>query len=268
MPIDPSLSFNVFLPHERDHEYEIEHLGDRFIIRTNWGARNFRLMQAPIGSTRRPGALAGRGAAPRRCVPRRFRSVRALHRAIGAHRRPAQDRHPATGAGRAAEEFFIASDEPAYTMAISVNPEIDSDILRYTYSSLTTPTTVYDYDVRTGERTLLKRDPVMGDFDPRELPNRISVRAGAGRQAHPGIDRLSQGFRPQRHRAAAAIRLRRLWAVHGSVFFFGAPEPARSRLRLRDCARARRPGDGAQLVRRRALAQQEELLYRLRRRHA
>ena len=46
---DPSLTFQVFLPHERDHEYQIEHLGDRFIVRTNWRALNFRLMQAPIG---------------------------------------------------------------------------------------------------------------------------------------------------------------------------------------------------------------------------
>jgi len=51
-------------------------------------------------------------------------------------------------------------------MDVSVNPELDTDIVRYTYSSLTTPTTVYDYNVRTGERQLLKRDPVLGDFDP------------------------------------------------------------------------------------------------------
>jgi oligopeptidase B len=51
-------------------------------------------------------------------------------------------------------------------MAISINPELDTEIVRYTYSSLTTPTTVYDYDVRTRQKTLLKRDPVLGDFDP------------------------------------------------------------------------------------------------------
>src|SRR5208337_3318290 len=66
----------------------------------------------------------------------------------------------------AAPEFFISSDEPAYSMAISANAELDTDLVRYTYSSLTTPTTVYDYDVRTGQRTLLKRDPVVGSFDP------------------------------------------------------------------------------------------------------
>ena len=44
--------------------------------------------------------------------------------------------------------FFISSEEPAYSMDVSVNPELDTDIVRYTYSSLTTPTTVYDYNVR------------------------------------------------------------------------------------------------------------------------
>jgi oligopeptidase B len=46
---DPELKFRIFLPHERDHEYQLEHVGDAFIIRTNWLARNFRLMQVPIG---------------------------------------------------------------------------------------------------------------------------------------------------------------------------------------------------------------------------
>src|ERR1700735_4525971 len=47
---DPGLDFQVFLPHEPDHEYQIEHLADRFIVRTNWNARNFRIMQTPIGA--------------------------------------------------------------------------------------------------------------------------------------------------------------------------------------------------------------------------
>src|SRR5258708_37102234 len=46
---DPALEFRTFLPHERDHEYQLEHLGDTFVIRTNWQAKNFRLMQVPIG---------------------------------------------------------------------------------------------------------------------------------------------------------------------------------------------------------------------------
>jgi len=162
---DPALPFHVFLPHERDHEYQIEHLDDRFIIRTNWQASNFRLMQAAIGS-------AGERSHWQDVVSHRddtfiqdfevFQRFIALTvRSGGLRKISIQPLAPAR-----ARAFFISSDEPAYSMAVSVNPELDTDIVRYTYSSLTTPTTVYDYDVRTGQRTLLKRDPVLGSFDP------------------------------------------------------------------------------------------------------
>jgi oligopeptidase B len=65
-----------------------------------------------------------------------------------------------------AKDYFIASDDPTYTFYLATNPEIDSEVLRYTYDSLTTPTSTYDYDTRTGERTLLKREAVLGDFAP------------------------------------------------------------------------------------------------------
>ena len=64
------------------------------------------------------------------------------------------------------EDFCLASDEPAYRMTLGDNEELDSTVLRYTYTSLTTPLTTYDLDLRTGERTLLKREPVLGGFDP------------------------------------------------------------------------------------------------------
>jgi oligopeptidase B len=65
-------------------------------------------------------------------------------------------------------EFFIASDEPAYSTSISINPELNTEVVRYAYSSLTTPTTLYDYNVRTRQQVLLKRDPVLGSFDPND----------------------------------------------------------------------------------------------------
>jgi oligopeptidase B len=171
---DPALTFKTFLPHERDHEYQLEHLGGVFIVRTNWQARNFRLMQVPIGKE----------------------TNRADWQDVVAHRDDTfiEDFDPFNGflavsvrtgglakisitpwapdpAGGAVSvqsgaEFFIASDEAAYTTSISINPELDTDLVRYAYSSLTTPTTVYDYNVRTREQTLLKRDPVVGSFDP------------------------------------------------------------------------------------------------------
>jgi oligopeptidase B len=172
---DPALAFKVFLAHEPDHEYQIEHLRDRFIVRTNWHALNFRLMQAPIEE-------AVDRARWQDLVPHRedtfiqdfevFARYIALTVRTGGLKKisiqplsPARAPEPSTLVPDP-RAFFISSEEPAYSMDISVNPELDTDIVRYTYSSLTTPTTVYDYNVRTGERQLLKRDPVLGDFDP------------------------------------------------------------------------------------------------------
>jgi oligopeptidase B len=162
---DPALSFKVFFPRQRGHEYEIEHLGDRFIVRTNWQARNFRLMWAPIGYE------VSRSHWRDMVAPRDdtlieefevFTNFIVLSVRSGGLRKLAIQPLAPVGA----PEFFITSDEPTYTTSISANPELDSDVIRYTYSSLATPTTVYDYNMRTGEKILLKRDPVLGGFDP------------------------------------------------------------------------------------------------------
>ena len=164
---DLALEFRTFLPHERDHEYQLEHLGDAFIIRTNWQAKNFRLMQVPIG---RDGDRTGW----RDVVAHRddtfiedfdvFNGFLAVSvRSGGLAKISIAPWTPGAAQGGAE---FIASDEPAYATSISVNTELDTDLVRYAYSSLTTPTTLYDYNVRTGEKTLLKRDPVLGSFDP------------------------------------------------------------------------------------------------------
>jgi oligopeptidase B len=164
---DPALEFRTFLPHERDHEYQLEHLGDAFIVRTNWQAKNFRLMQVPIGQE-------GDRTGWRDAVAHRddtfiedfdvFNGFLAVSvRSGGLAKISIAPWAPGATQGGAE---FIASDEPAYATSISVNTELDTELVRYAYSSLTTPTTIYDYNVRTGEKTLLKRDPVVGSFDP------------------------------------------------------------------------------------------------------
>ena len=61
---------------------------------------------------------------------------------------------------------LVASDEPAYSMALGVNASPDTLWLRYTYTSMTTPNTVYELETGTGERKMLKRDPVLGGYQP------------------------------------------------------------------------------------------------------
>jgi oligopeptidase B len=174
---DPALVFKVFLPRERDHEYEVEHLEDRFIVRTNWQARNFRLMSVPIGQE-------GSRARWQDLVPHRddtyIEDFEVFSRYLALSVRSGGVRKigiwPLAGGDAAGPDpaaFFIDSDEPAYTTSISANPELDTDVVRYTYSSLATPTTVYDYDMRTGEKTLLKRDPVLGGFDPADYETEL-----------------------------------------------------------------------------------------------
>ena len=160
---DPALAFKVFLPRERDHEYQVEHLDGRWIIRTNWQAPNFRLMEAKVGEE-------GDRAHWHEIVPTRddafihgfdvFRDFLAIEERSDAMRKI---RIRPWGGGK---DFYIASDEPAYATGLGQNAEIDTNIVRYEYTSLTTPTTVYDYDIRTGERQLMKRTPVLGGYDP------------------------------------------------------------------------------------------------------
>jgi oligopeptidase B len=160
---DPALAFKVFYPRERGLEYYIDHLDGRWIIRTNWQAPNYRLMEAKVGEE----------------------GDRANWHEILAHRDDAfihgfdvfkdflviEERSDAMRKIRirpwsGGKDFYIASDEPSSSTSIGQNAELDTHIVRYEYNSLTTPTTIYDYDIRTGERQLMKRTPVLGGYDP------------------------------------------------------------------------------------------------------
>ncbi len=160
---DPALEFKVFRPRERDLEYYVDHLDGRWIIRTNWKAPNYRIMEAKVGEE---GDLANW----RELVPTRddafihgfdvFKDFLAIEERSNAMRKI---RIRPWGGGK---DFYIASDEPSSTTSLGQNAEIDTNIVRYEYGSLTTPMTVYDYDIQTGERQLLKRTPVLGGYDP------------------------------------------------------------------------------------------------------
>lgn len=158
-----TLDFKLFLARERDHEYQLEHANDRWIVRTNWQAKNFRIVEVAKGSegerNRWRDLVAHREDAfiDAFDVSRRFLTVEEHSGGLRKLRI-----RPWNGAG----ETLVAADEPSYTMALDVNREFDSDKLRYTYTSLVTPRTTYDYDFSTGSRELLKREPVLGGYDP------------------------------------------------------------------------------------------------------
>ncbi|MDR0184154.1 S9 family peptidase [Lysobacter arvi] len=153
--------FTVLAPRERDVEYQADHLGDRWVIRTNeGGAANFKLMTAPSGATSRTQWMDW--------VPHRddvfiegfelFDGFTTIAERSDALERLRVLRNDGT-------EEYVKADEPAYSMGLSVNSEHDTPWLRYSYTSLTTPATTYEVNVLTGERKLLKREPVIG-YDP------------------------------------------------------------------------------------------------------
>ncbi len=170
---DSQFNFKVFQTGERDHEYQIEALHDQFIIRTNWQAKNFRLM------TVRAGLESDRNQWHDLVAHRHdifiedfevFNTFLALSVRSGGLKKisvkPLNVPPINAQSLKNAAEFFIASDEAAYSMSLSTNPEMNTEVLRYSYSSLTTPTTIYDYSLQSGKKKLLKRDPVIGNFDP------------------------------------------------------------------------------------------------------
>ena len=155
--------FAVIAPRQRDFEYQADHLVDRSVVRTTWDAPNFRLMTLADGEP-----LGDRGRW-KELVPHSkdvfiedtelFDGFIAIAERSGGLKR-------LRTLGNDGKSDFVASDEPAYTMSLNVNAEPDTDLLRYSYTSLTTPNTIYEVDTRSGERQLLKREPVLGGYNP------------------------------------------------------------------------------------------------------
>jgi oligopeptidase B len=175
----PDAPLRLLAPRERDLLYSADHLGGRFVVRTNLDAPNYRLMavaDAEIGQRSR-----WKDALP--YDPAVFVEDFALfrdHLAVN-ERRGGLLRIRVVPWSSPEKAFVVAADEPAYAERLFDNHEPDTDTLRYTYTSLATPRCVYDVDMRTGQRTLLKQEPVLGGFDASSyVTERLSAPARDG----------------------------------------------------------------------------------------
>ena len=159
---DPALEFRLALPRERDHEYHLHDLGERFVIRSNWQAPNFQVFEVPISEVHERARW-------RVLVPHRpdafIAQLELLREWLVIAERSGALRKLRARRWDGGREFLIDADESAYTMALGTNDETDTGTLRYVYTSLTTPASTYDYELATGERRLLKQEPVLGGFD-------------------------------------------------------------------------------------------------------
>jgi oligopeptidase B len=157
----PEGEFTVFQKRMDQVLYDIEHQGDRFLIVTNLNALNFRLMETPVDhtgfenwteviATRTDVLLEGIEV---------FKSYLVItERQNGLLKLRIRNTDNLT-------EHYVDFGEPAYAAHIGSNAEYDSDVLRYVYTSLTTPSSVYDYHMQTQEKTLKKRQEVVGGYE-------------------------------------------------------------------------------------------------------
>jgi len=158
----PDAPFKVLIPRERGHEYSANHFGDYFYILSNDHAKNFRLMRTPVA---KPGRDNWEEVIPHRADVlledfEFFRDYLVLtERKDGLVQLRVR---PWSGTN----EYYLDFGEPAYLAFVSTNREFDTPLLRYVYTSLTTPSSTYDYDMRTKQKTLVKRDQILGGFDP------------------------------------------------------------------------------------------------------
>jgi len=159
---NPLGQFKIIQPRERGLEYSVDHYKDKFYIRTNYKAKNFRLMETSIDKTTKENW--------KEVIPHRddvmlggfeiFKDFLVVNERIKGLPNIRiikwEDR----------SEHYLDFGEETYSAYISTNPEFDTDLLRYSYTSFTTPSSVFDYNMNTREKELLKQEEVLGDFEP------------------------------------------------------------------------------------------------------
>ncbi len=161
---NPDGKFKEFSPRERGLEYSIDHYQDKFYVVTNLDAQNFRLMETPDTKTskenwkekiahRKDTLLQGIEIFKNHLVLSERANANTLMRVIDQ---------------KTGQKHYLNFGEAAYTIFPSINLDFDTDLLRYGYTSLTTPNSTYDYNMTTKEKKLLKQTEVVGGYDPEQ----------------------------------------------------------------------------------------------------
>ncbi len=157
----PRGDWRVVAPRIHEQEYDVDHSGAFFYIRTNDSGRNFRLVKAPVTSPDRDAwseLLPHREQVMVESVDCFRDHLVVLEREGGLPQLQVVER-------KGGASHRIAFPEPAYTVSPDTNLEFDTHVFRYAYQSLVRPPSVFDYDLDTREARLLKEQPVLGGYD-------------------------------------------------------------------------------------------------------
>ena len=173
----PHDNFKIFQPREKDHEYSIDHFEDRFYIVSNWKAKNFRLMETKENKTGKQNW--------REVIAHRenilLQGIEVFKDYLVVSEREKGLRQIRIINQKTGKEHYLDFGEDAYLAYVSTNREFDTEVLRYGYTSMTTPNSTFDYNMKSKEKKLLKQQEVVGDFDPKNyLSERLYAKARDG----------------------------------------------------------------------------------------
>jgi len=158
---NPNAVWKTIVARQADHEYDVEHRGDLFYIRTNKGAKNFRVVTAPLSDPSEKNWKEF--VAHRPAVKVDGVDLFKDHAVLSEWENGLQQIEVIDF--KTNKRHRIQFPEPVYAAGLSTNREFDTKVLRYNYQSLVTPSSVFDYDMDTGQATLLKQIEVPGGFD-------------------------------------------------------------------------------------------------------
>jgi oligopeptidase B len=157
-------TFQAVAPRIESQEYDLDHHGDLFYIRVNDTGRNFRLVKAPVAS---PGRESWTEVVPHRADVMLEAADFFSHHYVLTERDHGLPRLRITRLDTG-DSHRIEFPEPTYSAAPSGNLEFETRLFRYSYQSLVTPSSVFDYDMDARTSVLLKQQEVLGGYDPAE----------------------------------------------------------------------------------------------------
>lgn len=157
----PNGAFRIFQARQREMEYAIDHYGDYFYITTNWNAKNFKLMRTELDKTNMESW--------EEVIPHRedvllegvemFRDFMVIDERKNGLTQLRIKRWDGT------QEYYLPFEDAAYSAGVGANPDFNTEILRYGYTSMVTPMSTFDFNMVTQEKTLLKQQEIVGGYN-------------------------------------------------------------------------------------------------------
>lgn len=160
----PDDAFKVFQPRMKEVLYNVDDMGDKFLIVTNWNAKNFRLMECAFNKTD--------SADWKEVIPHRtdvlLEGIEVFKNFLVISERKNGLIQMRIRNAANSQEHYLDFGEPAYLAYVGANLEYNSRTLRYNYTSLTTPNSTFDYNMDTKEKKLMKQQEVLGGYNKKD----------------------------------------------------------------------------------------------------